>query len=84
MYSLQIVALAYVSHINGKPAFNKENSIDFEKFTKTLSKEQIADLLALAEKHNINTKEEGCALFKKNPEMCPKELVSFVQLLCSS
>lgn len=79
--STQILAVFCVIINDAKPKVGESllNRKDFPKLTDA----QLKSLLDVAQQHNIQTKEQGCKLFKEDPSLCPNDLVELVKLICS-
>lgn len=47
-----------------------------------LTDSQVESLMKAVEENKIQTKEQGCALFKNKPHLCPPNLMDIVTKIC--
>lgn len=78
---LQFLALFCININDAKPSLPSKSVIDNMNLPK-MNDSQVKSMMEVAEKYNIQTKEQGCEIFKKKPHLCPSNLVDIVTMIC--
>lgn len=73
---IQILTIFCIITTDAKPG-------DFGEGFPDIPPEQWEELLQLAQKYDIQTKNQGCAMFAKDPSLCPPKLVGVVKAMCN-